>query len=185
MSIPKGQVKKMDRITREKLTLSCLLKICQVPRPKVIAPGRKSNHLDHPDPLSLPVTQPKWLKLNHQSLTSQENTRQLATIPWSWEVVEEGSELDDVSGTEEAAAAEVENEGGGTRRFGNLWYKTPALRSRVRVFEREAIFALTFDGGLTSELRAGFSLLPPHRLSEWVDRPVRSCDKLNSWPQTT
>lgn len=64
---------------REKLTLSCLLKICQVPSPKVMPPGTKSSNFDHLDPfcfsdtnhknnndMSHKITNPTYTKINGQ-----------------------------------------------------------------------------------------------------------------------
>lgn len=51
-----NRAKQEPSVERRELTLSCLLKICQVPRPNAIAPGTKSSHLDHLDPFSLPTT---------------------------------------------------------------------------------------------------------------------------------
>lgn len=64
-------------------TLSCLLKICQVPRPKVIAPGRNSNHFDHLDlfscsNLKYPSTQ-KGQKPNYQPFWTKLLTKILNT----------------------------------------------------------------------------------------------------------
>jgi hypothetical protein len=44
-------------------TLSCLLRTCQVPRPKVIAPGKKSNHFDNLEPLSFSENKRNHLEL--------------------------------------------------------------------------------------------------------------------------